>query len=288
MLLILALWALGGCRLARVERPRMRMPPAKPAVKPPQPKPVEEEKLREEIRKEIEREVRKEAEEKAAQELERMREEMLGTDLEVLGRMLDSAKAAVLERDLEKTRSALGGTRSALGFVLSETPLALVYQSALRARRSLEAGKAEEARTILSLVAKTAEKVKVDETPASEKLNSCLSAIEGGKAEEAKKALEELTKALSRAEFFSLVEKLSEHVDGAMAAAGRGAWKVAEAELEEAEEVLESLKAKVGPAKPTPEEEKKPAEERPSPPKGEEAPPAPSEEKVSPPKPSAP
>jgi len=253
---------LWGCRLVRAGRP---VPvgittgpiPARPAPS--------EEEVERRVRARIEEEARREAERKAAEEMERLRREALELDVEAVADLLDKAKAAALEKDMTKLASSLGMLRSALGAVCSGSAPGATEVSLLRALRLLEGGDAEGAKFHLRVAMKASEELgEVGGVPIAQRLSTALSAVEGGKLEEAKKALQEAEAALRGHPLFLTLERFFEHLDGAAEAAGRGAWKVAEAELAEASDLLPELrKATSPPEKGKPEEEKAPQGEKP-------------------------
>lgn len=248
-LVALPLW---GCKLVRAGRPVPVGAPAGPAVSRPQVSMAKlEREVERKVRARIEEEARREAERKAVEEIDRLRREAVEVDLEVVAGLLDRAKAAVLEKDFGRLASALGMLRSALGVVCSGSAPGATEASLLRALRLLEGGDTEGAKFHLRVACEAAKGLgEVGGVKVADRLSSALSALEGGKLDEAKRALEETEAALRGHPLFQTVERLFEHFDGALSAAGRGAWKVAEAELEEASDLLPSLREAVGLAAP--------------------------------------
>lgn len=263
----LAALSVGGCKLVRTGRPTPAVPPAPgPPTKEPR-VPVEE---IEKIRAEIEKEARKEAERKAAEEIEKLRKEALEADLEALRELFDRVEAAVLEKDMAKVTLTLGQLRATFGAVCANSQVVAVRQAILRALYFLGANDPEGAKFHLGVALEASRGLKVDEVSMADKLGEATSALDEGKVSEAKETLDELEKTLSAHSIFPAVERLFEHFDGAAEAAGRRAWKVAEAEIEEASHLLDDFERAVKPPPeerkhqpPAPEQEKAPREEKP-------------------------
>lgn len=250
----LAALVVGGCRLVQTGRPAP--PPTQPPPRPPTPTAKE---LEERIRAELEREMRKEVERRVAEEVDKARREWLEVDFNLLPLLLDKAKASVLERDKEKALSSLGRLRVALGALCSASDIGATSQAVLRSLNLVEKGDLEVARANLNLALQSAEGLKVGEISLPDKLKQALSLLEEGKVEEAKRALEEVERALAGHPFFIAVEKVFEHLDGAAMAVGREAWRVAEAEIEEASGLLGDIEKYLKP----PAEKEKPPEAKP-------------------------